>query len=364
MILVTKPFSPPFNEYSKILEGVWERNYFTNNGPLVVELESKLCDYLNVSHVSFLTNGTISLQIALKILGEKGKILTTPFSYIATSSSIVWEGFEPVFIDIDENSLNVDVYKIEAAINDDVKGMLFTHCFGNPCEIEKIGNLSEKYNIPVLYDAAHCFGVEYNNLSVLAYGMMSSISFHATKIFHTIEGGALICNDSEIYKEIGLLRNFGHNGPETFSAVGINGKNSEFHAAMGLLNLNYIDEIILKRSHQYKLYQTLLKSKSITFQKIANNVKYNFAYMPIVLDSENQVLHLLKELNAASIFPRRYFYPSLNDLEIFQEFKGECPVSSSIASRILCLPLYHDLLDEEIEQVCSVILKTLNKTID
>ena len=355
MILVTKPFSPPVEEYDEKLKGIWDRNYFTNNGPLVQELEAKLMDYLKVSNFSFLTNGTISLQIALKSLPQKGKILTTPFSFIATSSSIVWEGFSPVFIDIDPKTFNVNAELIENSIDKSVVGMLFTHCFGVPCDLEKIDKLSKKYAIPVIYDAAHAFGVNVNEKSILNYGWMSSLSFHSTKLFHTIEGGALVCSDEKDVKSVELRRNFGHDGPEVFSEVGVNGKNSEFHAAMGLCNIKYIDEILEKRKHQYLTYKDLLKEKDITFQSIGENVQYNYAYFPIVFRSEAILKSVIEELNNKEVFPRRYFYPALNCLDIFSEFYNECPTAERIASSILCLPIYHDLKDSEIEMICEIV---------
>ena len=355
MILVTKPFSPPIDEYNEKIKGIWDRNYFTNNGPLVQQLEQELCEYLNVASVSYLTNGTISLQIALKMLPNKGKILTTPFSYIATSSSIVWEGFTPVFVDIDPSTFNVDVSQIEQNIDNETVGMLFTHCFGVPCDLERIDQLSNKYSIPVIYDAAHAFGVKYKGKSILNYGWMSSLSFHATKLFHTVEGGALICSDQEKIKKIELYRNFGHDGPEVFSAVGINGKNSEFHAAMGLCNLKYIDAILSKRKEQYTLYKESLADEKLIFQKFEKDVDYNYAYFPIVFENENVLKSVVTALNTNEIYPRRYFYPSLNTLEVFRSFHVECPNAERVASSILCLPIYHEIQKSEIEMICKIV---------
>lgn len=356
MILVTKPFSPPIEEYYEVIKGIWDRNYFTNNGPLVQELESQLKEYLDISNLSFLTNGTISLQIALKSLPKKGKILTTPFSYIATSSSIIWEGFSPVYVDIDPDTFNVNSKLIEDLIDDEVVGMLFTHCFGVPCDIKTIDEISRKHSIPVIYDAAHAFGVKFNGVSVLKYGWMSSLSFHATKLFHTIEGGALVCSNQQDVKIVELQRNFGHDGPEIFNAIGINGKNSEFHAAMGLCNLKYIDEILEKRKSQYLLYKELLKDGELSFQLIEENVTYNYAYFPVIFKNETILKRVVDELNIQDIFPRRYFYPSLNTLEIVKDFHKDCPTAERIASSILCLPIYHDLKNSEIEMICKIII--------
>lgn len=359
MILVTKPFSPPIEEYNEKLKGIWDRNYFTNNGPLVQSLEIELREYLDVSNLSYLTNGTVSLQIALKSFSKKGKVLTTPFSYIATSSSIVWEGFTPVFIDIDPKTFNIDAHQIEKAIDNEVVGMLFTHCFGVPCDLEAIDVISKKYSIPVIYDAAHAFGVKWKDVSILNYGWMSSLSFHATKLFHTIEGGALVCSNKEDVKSIELRRNFGHDGPEVFNEIGINGKNSEFHAAMGLCNLKYIDEILERRKSQYILYKELLKSNELSFQLIHENIEYNYAYFPVVFKTEAILKNVINELNNNNIFPRRYFYPSLNNLGIFEKYKVVCPNAERIASTILCLPIYHDLENSEIEMICEIILNQI-----
>ena len=243
MIPVTKPFLPPIEEYQKYTEGIWQRNWLTNNGPLVNELELKLKDYLQVPHLLFLNNGTIAIQIAIKALQLKGDIITTPFSYVATTSSIVWEGCQPVFVDIDKHTFNIDASKIEAAITPNTSAILATHVYGNPCDIDAIAAIAKKHNLKVIYDAAHCFGTKYKGKSVFAYGDVCTTSFHATKLFHTVEGGAVFCNDADLLRKMAQLRNFGHDGPEHFNEVGINGKNSEFHAAMGLANLKYIQQI-------------------------------------------------------------------------------------------------------------------------
>ncbi|TVP43483.1 MAG: aminotransferase class I/II-fold pyridoxal phosphate-dependent enzyme, partial [Mongoliibacter sp.] len=237
MIPVTKPFSPPIEEYKKYIDEIWERNWYTNNGPLVNQLEKDLKQYLGVSEVAFVSNGTIAIQIALKALGIHKKVITTPFSYVATTSSLVWEGCEPVFADIDSNTLNIDPLKIEELIDEDTQAILATHCFGNACEIDQIEKIAHKHGLKVIYDAAHCFGTKYKGESIFNFGDISTTSFHATKLFHTIEGGAIFSGNKELRKKVSFLRNFGHDGPEKFNGVGINGKNSEFHAAMGLCNL-------------------------------------------------------------------------------------------------------------------------------
>ncbi|MBA4058263.1 MAG: aminotransferase DegT, partial [Marivirga sp.] len=309
MIPVTKPFLPPKEEFDAYTQGIWHRNWLTNNGPLVNELELKLKEYLKVPHLLFLNNGTIALQIAIKALGLKGGIITTPFTYIATTSSIVWEGCTPQFVDIDTNSLNIDPLKIEGAITDETCAILATHVFGNPCDIELIENIANKYKIPVIYDAAHCFGTKYKGQSVFNYGTISTTSFHATKLFHTVEGGAVFTQDDELLKKMALMRNFGYNGPEDFAEVGINGKNSEFHAAMGLANLKYIAEILKSRKEQSSRYDHWLRNTHTQRIEIANNTNFNFSYYPLILESESVTLKVIREMEGNRISPRRYFYP-------------------------------------------------------
>lgn len=296
MIPVTKPFLPPIDEYNKLIEGIWERQWLTNNGPLVNELELKLKEYLNISHMLYLNNGTIALQIAIKALGLKGEIITTPFSYVATTSSIVWEGCEPIFVDIDKETLNIDVRKIEAAINENTSAILATHVYGNPCDVDAIQAIADKYNLKVIYDAAHCFGTTYKGKSIFEYGDVSTTSFHATKLFHTIEGGAVFTKDPEILKTMAYMRNFGHDGPEKFFGLGINGKNSEFHAAMGLVNLNYIDEILRKRKELSLYYNKKLEGLNKTTPVLLEGSQFNFAYYPIVLPSEEILEKMVKVL--------------------------------------------------------------------
>lgn len=359
MIPVTKPFSPPISEYNKLLEGIWERNWFTNNGPLVNELEFQLKTYLDVPHLLYLNNGTIALQIAIKALNLKGEIITTPFTYVATTSSIVWEGCTPVFVDIDAQTLNIDSNKIERAITPNTSAILATHVYGNPCDIDAIQKIANKHNLKVIYDAAHCFGTKYKGKSVFTYGDISTTSFHATKLFHTIEGGAVFTMNPEVLKKMEYMRNFGHEGPEHFAEVGINGKNSEFHAAMGLCNLKYIEDIKQSRESQSKLYTQKLLNKDIKFIRINPYCEFNFAYYPIILESEQYLNKVVAELEANMVKPRRYFYPSLNTVDIYRT-GGKLEVSQNIAKRVLCLPLYYSLSIEEIDFICRILLRGIN----
>lgn len=358
MIPVTKPFLPPIQEYNYYLDGIWQRNWLTNNGPLVNELELRLKEYLGLDHLLFLSNGTIALQIAIKALNLSGEIITTPFSYVATTSSIVWEGCKPVFVDIDKKTLNIDSSKIESAITEKTSGILATHVYGNPCDIEKIDQIAKKHNIKVIYDAAHCFGTTYKGKSIFSYGDISTTSFHATKLFHSIEGGAVITQQSDLLKKMAFLRNFGHNGPEKFESVGINGKNSEFHAAMGLSVLPHIEKILQSRKQQVEYYKKKLNGLNKQDIEIGNDIGYNFAYYPIILPNEEILIRVFTELNLNNIYPRRYFYPSLSKLPYVIE--QETPVCNDIATRVLCLPIYYGLSNEEIDFVCRILLRVQN----
>jgi dTDP-4-amino-4,6-dideoxygalactose transaminase len=358
-INVTKPFLPPISEYTKILEGIWNRNWLTNDGPVLNELELRLKDYLETNHLLITSNGTIALQIAIKALDIKGEIITTPFTYVATTSSIVWEGCTPVMVDIDENTLNIDHRKIEAAINHNTKAILATHVFGNACNIDAIDHIANKYKLKVIYDAAHCFGTKYKGRSIFRYGDISTCSFHSTKLFHTIEGGGLFSESPELIRKMALLRNFGHISPTQFGSVGINGKNSEFHAAMGLCNIKRVDEFIIERCNLKERYMGYLSNiESIRFPGITPNCKLNNAYFPVILESENVLLNVLSRLNEHDIYPRRYFYPSLDELD-YISVKYDVPVSTDISKRILCLPFYNGLSLEEIDLVCRILIRTL-----
>lgn len=358
MIPVTKPYLPSVNEYDEYLNSIWERQWLTNNGPLVNELELKLKKYLGIDYLLYVTNGTIALQIAIKALGLKGEIITTPFSYVATTSSIVWESCEPVYVDIEEDTFNIDPTKIEAAITSKTSAILATHVFGNPCNIEAIQNIADKYGLKVIYDAAHCFGTKYKNKSVFEYGDISTTSFHATKLFHTIEGGAVFTKCPNLLKKMVYIRNFGHAGAEEIAELGINGKNSEFHAAMGLCNLQHIDEILAKRKSLSLHYMSNLKHLKAKFPKLNADRDYNYAYFPVLFDSQDLMLRCIKALEAEKIYCRRYFYPSLNDLPFV--IKQTVPVCDSIVQRIVCLPLYHTLMSSDLDLISRLILREQN----
>jgi dTDP-4-amino-4,6-dideoxygalactose transaminase len=359
MIPVTKPFLPPVEEYERYIRDIWKRNWLTNNGPLVNELELKLKDYLDVKHLLFVTNGTIAIQLAIKALGLKGKIITTPFSYVATTSSLVWEGCEPVFADIDPKTGNLDPQKIEDLITPSTSAILATHVYGNPCDVEQIADIARRRNLKVIYDGAHAFGVKFKNNSVLDYGDISTCSFHATKLFHTIEGGAVITRDPELLKRMAYLRNFGHDGPERFAQLGINGKNSEFHAAMGLVNLRYVQQIIQRRKELCEHYDSFLTHFQAKKPEVASQVTYNYAYYPLFFNSEELLKKVVHVLSENWIYPRRYFYPSLEDLPYVRRTEN-CPVADSVAARALCIPLYESLTKEEVDMICRLMLRVQN----
>jgi len=356
MIPVTKTFLPPQEEYNSYVKRAWDNVWLTNRGELTLELEDKLKNYLDVTHITVTNNGTMPIQIALKLFGKGGEIITTPFSYVATSAAIVWENCTPVFVDINPEYLTIDETKIEAAITPKTTAILATHVFGNPCHIEAIEGIAKKHNLKVIYDAAHCFGVKYNNKSVFNFGDVSTCSFHATKLFHTGEGGAMFCNDDKIQHELYYSHNFGHDGPLAFHGLGINAKISELQSAMGLAVFPYIDYIITERKKVTDFYNSNLNFKNIKALKIRENTDWNYSYYSIIFDSEDTLLNVLEELQKENIVPRRYFYPSLNTIDYT---KGEkMPISESIASRIVCLPLYVGLSENELEKITHIINKT------
>ncbi|WP_298305793.1 DegT/DnrJ/EryC1/StrS family aminotransferase [Flavobacterium sp.] len=357
MINVTKTFFPPIEDYQNQIQRIWNNQWLTNRGALVLELEEKLKEYLSVSNILVMNNGTIPIQIALKILGNEGEIITTPFSYVATTASIVWENCTPVFVDIHPEYLTIDETKIEAAITPKTTCILATHVFGNPCNLEAIEAIAAKHNLKVIYDAAHAFGVTYNNKSIFDYGDVSTCSFHATKLFHTGEGGALFCKDESLLHKMFYSHNFGHNGPLDFHGLGINGKISELSGAMGLAVLPHMEFILTGRKEVVDCYQAHLDFSKLRSIKIREKTQWNYSYYPVVLENEEVLLQVQKALNEQDIFPRRYFYPSLNTINYVNG--ASMPISESIASRVLCLPLYADISLEDVKKIILIINETL-----
>lgn len=356
MITVTKAYLPDYNEYESHLKKIWASGWLTNNGLMVQELEKKLKDYLGVKHLFYTNNGTIALQIAIKVLDLKGEVITTPFSYVATTNSILWEGCTPVFADINETDFNIDPEKIIPLINKNTSAIMATHVYGNPCDINAIEKIAKAYSLKIIYDGAHAFGTTIHNKSVLSFGDISTCSFHATKLFHTIEGGAVITNDDELAEKIMLYRQFGHIGDEYFT-IGINGKSSEVHAAMGLCILLQIHKIIEERKLICKKYDEGIEGLNLQIPKPIKNVAYNYAYYPVIFKDETTLIKAKEYLANCSIFTRRYFYPSLNTLA-FANGKP-CPVSESIAERVLALPLYCGLELLQVETITNLLKKLI-----
>jgi len=354
-IQVTKTFLPPKAIFDKYTDQIWNSKILTNQGPLVKEFEDKQKLYLDVENFHFVTNGTLALQLALKSLDiTMGEVITTPFSYVATTSAILWERCEPVFVDIDPKTLCMDPHKIEKAITHKTKAILPVHVFGNACDVELIEEIAKRHKLKIIYDGAHAFGSELMGKSLLSYGDITICSFHATKPFHTIEGGCIIPRQSDISQNIDLLKRFGHTGDNHYQ-LGINAKASEFQAAMGLANLEFVEKIISGRQKVASMYDRALGG---TYSRpiIAKDLVYNYAYYPIIFESEEQLLIKKTALEGENIHPRRYFYPSLNLLPYLKS-KQSCPISEDISKRILCLPMYEGLKREDMGMICDILLK-------
>lgn len=352
-IHVTKAFLPPLAEYQTYLQEIWASGQLTNQGPLLKEFEKQVIEYLGVDNFQLVGNGTMALQVALRALDiTEGEIITTPFSYVATTSAIMWERCTPVYVDIRPDDFCIDPNKIEAAITPRTKAVMAVHVFGMPCDVEAIERIAEQYGLKVIYDAAHAFGVRYKGRSLLSYGDASTASFHATKLMHTIEGGGMFFRDKAVAERADLVKRFGHHGDEHFT-IGINGKASEFQAAMGLCNLKYIDSNIARRKQLTELYDSLLGPE---FERLKRHseVDHNYAYYPVVAKNEGHLLRYIEMLKERNIFPRRYFYPSLNRLPYLKDTQ-QCPASEDIAAKIMCLPLYADLPEDKVRLICGVI---------
>lgn len=357
MINVTKTYLPNKEKYKKYIDEIYENRWLTNNGPLVQRLEKRLAEYLGVKNIILVSNGTVALEIAYRTLDIKGFAITTPFSFVATTSSLVTNNILPIFADINQDSFNLDPKNIEKLITPNTSAIVPVHVFGNACEVEEIEKIANKHNLKVIYDAAHAFDVKYKDQSVLNYGDISTLSFHATKLFHSIEGGALIINDDELVQKARYLINFGIKNTEEIPHLGTNAKMNEFEAAMGLCVLDDIEEIKQKRKEILENYRKELKGL-VYFQEQNENTTENYSYFPVVFKTEEQLLKVQKALNEKSIFPRRYFYPSLDTLE-YIEPKQECKISRDISKRILCLPIYAELEKNVQDTIVETIKETL-----
>jgi dTDP-4-amino-4,6-dideoxygalactose transaminase len=356
-INVTRTFLPPVEEYTAYLEGIWERRWITNNGILVQELQQRVQQYLRVPYLQIVNNGMIALQIAIKALNIRGEVITTPFSYVATTTSLLWEHCAPVFVDIEPETFCIDHTKIEAAITSQTTAILATHVYGYPCAVHEIQSIATKHGLKVIYDAAHAFGTTFHDTSLLNFGDIATLSFHATKIFHTVEGGALVLHDENVARTVSLLKSFGHEGDDYYT-IGTNGKMSEFHAAMGLCLLPRVESFIARRKEISQLYDDILQDSSIQRPREQQGLEYNYAYYPIICPSAQSRQNIQQALAANGINTRRYFYPSLNQLPYYH---GQpCPISENISSRVLCLPLYVELDNHDAERIAVVVLDAMN----
>lgn len=357
-IRLTRPELPPLEKYLSYLKKIWETGWLTNYGEFTQKLEKKLEEYLKVRNLILVGNGTLAIHLAFRVLGIKGEVITTPFTFAATTNAILWEGLKPIFADIDPETYNIDPRDVEKKITQKTSAIVAVHVYGNPCFPEELQEIAEKYGLKLIYDAAHAFGVEYKNKSILQFGDISTLSFHATKIFHTIEGGALVVKDKELVEQLRLMINHGIKSEEEVILPGTNAKMNEFQAAMGLCNLKYIDEYITKRRKLYDRYKEKLNDTGLGFQKILAS-KYNYIYMPVLFKTRLDRDKVYENLKANNIKARKYFYPLTAN---FSYFSGEnlikkynLKVAPSISERILCLPLYSNLNFQAQDKVIKII---------
>ncbi|PSO08366.1 aminotransferase DegT [Candidatus Marsarchaeota G2 archaeon BE_D] len=356
-IYVAKPYLPERQVLEKYINEIYATNRLTNNGPLVKKLEERLKDFLGVRNVIPVANGTLALQVAYKALSLKSSAITTPYSFVATTSSLVWENINPVFADIHPKRLTIDPQKIKESLSNGVSGIIPVHVYGNPCDVTQIQELAQKNSLNVIYDAAHAFGVRYAGRSLLSYGDISVLSFHATKLFHTIEGGALITDNDELATKIRLMINFGIAGYEDIRDVGINAKMNEFEAAMGLALLDNIGSILEAYRRNWRRYWEELQD-IVEFPELAPNTEWNYSYVPVLFADEAQLLKVMSALNRENIYPRRYFYPSLDTLSYLLP-QRPCTVSRNISSRVLCLPTFFDMAEKDISSITSIIKRVV-----
>ncbi|MGF6752781.1 dTDP-4-amino-4,6-dideoxy-D-glucose aminotransferase VioA [Paraburkholderia sp. GAS42] len=361
-IYVTQPHLAPLTEFLPYLEKIWDSKVLTNGGPFHQQLERALCDYLGVKHLALFTNGTLALVTALQALRITGEVITTPYSFVATAHSLLWNGIKPVFVDVDPDTLNLDPAKIEAAITPQTTAIMPVHCYGHPCDVDAIQKIADNYNLKVIYDAAHAFGVQTDSGSVLQYGDLSVLSFHATKVFNTFEGGAIICPDAKTKQRIDHLKNFGYVDEVTVVAPGINGKMSEINAAFGLLQLQHIDEALARRKEIDATYREMLRNvPGIRCVGDAGEKIANYAYFPILVESDYPLSRdaLYAKFRARDVIVRRYFYPLISDFPMYRgspsAHQDNLPVASEASLKVLCLPMYPALTVENIERIVEII---------
>lgn len=361
-VYVTQPYLPPLEEFVPYMEQIWNNKILTNGGPMHQELEDALCEYLGVKHIALFNNGTIALLTALQALRITGEVITTPYSFVATAHSLLWNGLKPVFVDIDPNTLNIDPSKIEAAITPQTTAIMPVHCYGNPCDVKAIQAIADNYNLRVVYDAAHAFGVQDTGGSVLRHGDLSVLSFHATKVFNTFEGGAIICPDAKTKLRIDRLKNFGFVDETTVVAPGINGKMSEINAAFGLLQLKHIDQAMARRKEIDAFYRQQFKEvNGITSVEPAGQEVANYSYFPILIEPEYPLSRdeLYQKLKDENIFARRYFYPLISEFPMYRGMtsakRDNLPVANATANKVICLPIYPALTNEDLSRIIEVI---------
>ncbi len=361
-IYVTQPYLPPLDEFTPYLEKIWSNKVLTNGGPFHQQLEQALCEYLGVKHLALFTNATIALVTALQALRITGEVITTPYSFVATAHSLLWNGIKPVFVDVEPRSLNLDPARIEAAITPQTTAIMPVHCYGHPCDVDAIQRIADTYNLRVIYDAAHAFAVDRSDGSVLNHGDLSILSFHATKVFNTFEGGAIVCHDAKTKLRIDQLKNFGHAGEVTVVAPGINGKMSEINAAFGLLQLKHIDGAIARRKEIDMLYRDQLRPiKGIRCLDDAGEQKANYSYFPILVDSHFPISRdaLYDRLKEQGVHPRKYFYPLISDFPMYRGLpsahRENLPVATVAAQQVLCLPIYPVLEDAQVRGIVEII---------
>ena len=362
-ITVTQPCLPPLEEFISYLQQIWQNKWLTNNGPLHQQLEKELAEYLGVKHISVFSNGTLALITALQALNITGEVITTPFSFVATTHSLWWNKIKPVFVDIEPEFLNLDPTKIEAAITPQTTAIMPVHVYGNPCKVKEIQHIADKHGLKVIYDAAHAFGVKINGNSVLNYGDLSVLSFHATKVYSTIEGGAIICHTEEMKHHIDNLKNFGFRGETVVEEPGINAKLNEVQAAYGLLQLKYVDGFIAKRKEITELYRSLFKDISgIHFLNDMEGVTHGYSYFPILIDKDKfgkSRDELYEHLKSHNIYSRRYFYPLISSFEPYNTLESSTPTNLKVAHKaaenVLCLPIFVELEDRQVVDIVNLL---------
>ena len=366
-ITVTQPCLPPLEEFIPYLQQIWDNKWLTNNGTLHQQLEKELAEYLNVKYISLFSNGTLALMSALQALNIQGEVITTPFSFVATTHSLWWNKITPVFVDIEQNYFNIDPKKIENAITQKTTAIMPVHVYGNPCQVDEIQRIADKYNLKVIYDAAHAFGVKKDGVSILNYGDLSVLSFHATKVYSTIEGGAIVCHSEEMKRRIDNLKNFGFRGETVVEEPGINAKLNELQAAYGLLQLKYIDNFIEKRKKITEFYRMSLKNiQGISFLNDMEGVSHCYSYFPILVDQEKYGINrelLYEKLKQHNIFGRRYFYPLISNFDPYKNLpsakKENLPIATKTAQNVLCLPIFVDLKQNDIKRIVNILLRKI-----